>query len=277
MRPPVWTIGLLVAVLGASACAGGDPPEAATRDPAGRPGGAATRYEGDFTVLESPEHAPQLCAVVATSLPPQCGGPDVVGWDWDTVSGEETYGDVTWGSYHVTGTFTGRRFTLTAPPGPTRPDPPPELDFTPACDRPDVVDPGQGMAAWLAVRLGGPDLVTVWVSDPASEWDGPFVASVVVRPGAGAATRERIRETYGGALCVVERDAPTADQLAGVQRELMDHEAAERLGTISSSAPDGRRGAVLATVWVADRAAIDYARDRWGDRVHLTGLLHPVS
>jgi hypothetical protein len=273
----VLTIGLLVAGLALSACGGGDPPLRATRDPAGGAGAVATRYEADISVLESPEHGPQLCDAMATSLPPLCGGPDVVGWDWDTVTDEESYAGTTWGTYHLTGTFDGRRFTLTAPPGRPRPGPTPRLDFSPACAHPDVVDPDQGIAAWMAVPGGGPDLVTSWVSDPAGEWDGPFVASVVVRPGAAAAARERIRETYAGALCVVERDAPTADQLAGVQRELFDHEATERLGQVMSAGPYGRLGKVVATVWVADQAKLDYTRDRWGDLVQLSGLLQPVS
>ncbi|MGH8829004.1 MAG: hypothetical protein ACRDVZ_15690, partial [Jiangellaceae bacterium] len=49
-------------------------------------------YDGRFrtyaTVLESPEHGPQLCHGVAESLPPQCGGPDIAGWDWSAVEAE---------------------------------------------------------------------------------------------------------------------------------------------------------------------------------------------
>ena len=69
-------------------------------------------YEGTFTVLESSEHGPQLCSGVLLSYPPQCGGPDIVGWDWATVEGETTAGAVRWGQYQVTGTNADGRFTL---------------------------------------------------------------------------------------------------------------------------------------------------------------------
>src|SRR5690606_13734483 len=64
-------------------------------------------YRVSGTVLESPEHGPQLCHAVMTSLPPQCGGIDLVGWDWGAVEGEESVSGTTWGSYQVTGTWDG--------------------------------------------------------------------------------------------------------------------------------------------------------------------------
>ncbi|MFD2355737.1 hypothetical protein ACFSTC_50405 [Nonomuraea ferruginea] len=74
-------------------------------------------YAADaVSVLESPEHGPQLCAEMATSLPPQCGGPDIVGWDWSKVRHESVRG-TKWGWYRVVGTWDGSRLTLTEPPG----------------------------------------------------------------------------------------------------------------------------------------------------------------
>jgi hypothetical protein len=35
---------------------------------------------------------PMLCRGVAESIPPKCGGPEVVGWDWSSVPFEEAYG-----------------------------------------------------------------------------------------------------------------------------------------------------------------------------------------
>jgi hypothetical protein len=49
-----------------------------------------------------------------------------VGWDWDTVEGEETMGGTTLGGWHVTGTFDGERFHLIEQPGP--PEPGDEVD-----------------------------------------------------------------------------------------------------------------------------------------------------
>ncbi|HEV7740844.1 MAG TPA: hypothetical protein VGO65_00355, partial [Pseudolysinimonas sp.] len=55
---------------------------------------------------------PQLClGAVAESYPPQCTGPEVTGWDWGAVDGEEASGDVTWGAYAVTGGWDGTRFS----------------------------------------------------------------------------------------------------------------------------------------------------------------------
>jgi hypothetical protein len=235
------------------------------------------RYEADLTVLESPDHGPQLCSAVAESYPPQCGGPDIVGWDWEEVDDAESANGTTWGSYHVVGTWDDGTFTLTEPatePLQARDDP--GRDFSPACDEPSVVDPSHGTDEWAAdPGFSDPaSYVAAWVSDPAGEWDGPFTASVIVRPGRGAEAEERIREHYLGPLCVVERDAPTESELRAVQEEV-SHEM-DRLGMVSS-ASDGIEGVVLVDVWVADEATVEYARDRWGDLVRLEGILRPLS
>jgi hypothetical protein len=80
--------------------------------------GTRPRYQGTFTVLESPEHGPQLCNSILESLPPQCSGMPVVGWTWDTVDGEETMNGTTWGRWHVTGTYDGAAFVVTGARGP---------------------------------------------------------------------------------------------------------------------------------------------------------------
>lgn len=95
----------VVAALGAACGDGGDPgADVGAGDP-DRP------YEGSFTVLESADHGPELCVQLAASMPPQCRGLPVVGWDWEAVADEETVGGTTWGGWHVTGTYDGERFT----------------------------------------------------------------------------------------------------------------------------------------------------------------------
>lgn len=88
------------------------------------------RYRVTATVLESPQHGPQLCAGMAQSFPPQGRGPDIIGWDWDKVEAESVHG-TTWGRYQLVGTFDHVYFTLTEPATPairaTRPD---ELERT---------------------------------------------------------------------------------------------------------------------------------------------------
>ncbi|WP_448004443.1 hypothetical protein [Agromyces bauzanensis] len=68
------------------------------------------------TVLEK-DGTPELClGAIAESYPPQCGGPEVIGWDWDAVEGEETASGVTWGAYAVWGDWDGDTFTITREP-----------------------------------------------------------------------------------------------------------------------------------------------------------------
>jgi len=59
--------------------------------------------------------SPELClGPIAESYPPQCGGPPLTGWDWAEHEGTyDEQGPVRWGSYSVTGTWDGARFTAT--------------------------------------------------------------------------------------------------------------------------------------------------------------------
>ena len=250
------------------ACGDDDGSEVGTGD--GASDDPTREYEASVTVLESPEHGPQLCGGVMDSYPPQCGGPDIVGWDWDAVDAESANG-TTWGEYHVVGTWSDDTFTLTRPA--TAPEPPgdrDEHDFSPACAEPEVVDATHGQEQWEGVTI--PERVALWVSDPAGDWDGPFVLNVVVRPGAGDAARAAIRERYLGALCITERDGPTEAELVETQSDI-DH---EQIGAVASY-PDTTEGVVVVEVWVVDEDTTAYARDRWGDLVELRGILLPVT
>jgi hypothetical protein len=239
-------------------------------------------YEGSFTVLSEPGKPANLCHVIETSLPPQCDGLPVVGWNWDAVSDEESRNGTNWGAWHVVGTYNGKHFTLVGTPTSRQRADPPETkrDFSPACDDPDVVDASEDFREWEAMtqvdEFEIQHLVAAWVSDPRGEWDGPFVGSIVVLPGAKAAAVALVRRHYAGALCVVERDGPTEARLEEVQHQLNDREARAAIGTVQSASSDARKGVVNADVWVADRDALTYARDRWAKLVELHGLLQPV-
>jgi hypothetical protein len=85
-------------------------------------------HTGSGTVLQSPAHGPELCFDVMQSLPPQCSGIPLLGWDWAQVDGEESANGSTWGEYAVTGRWDGSALTVTerdAPPprGVGDPDP----------------------------------------------------------------------------------------------------------------------------------------------------------
>lgn len=78
---------------------------------------------------------PELClGPVAESYPPQCGGPEITNWDWET-HGQRTFdeqGDVRWGTYAVTGTWDGTAFEVSeAIPGPLYDAIAPEPSVTP--------------------------------------------------------------------------------------------------------------------------------------------------
>ena len=108
--------GLLLALV-AAGCGSGDPGSAGgdsepppvmnlAVDP-------AQLLEGSGTVLDDGS-GPQLClGGVAESLPPQCGGIPLVGWDWGAVEGEESAAGTTWGDFQVVGTYDGEVFTVT--------------------------------------------------------------------------------------------------------------------------------------------------------------------
>jgi len=129
-------------------CAGGpsvDQPGApGDRVAAGNGIAAAGEVSGQGTVLQINGQTPQLClGAVAESYPPQCGGPEIIEWDWDAVDLEETANEVTWGTYAVFGTWDGTRFTLTQPAVPLALydpmpfDPDPRIDPANAGDNPD--------------------------------------------------------------------------------------------------------------------------------------------
>ncbi|HWM33434.1 MAG TPA: hypothetical protein VNR36_04255 [Pseudolysinimonas sp.] len=70
---------------------------------------------GQGTVIQVGDAAPQLClGPVAESYPPQCSGPEITGWDWDAVEGDESSGEVTWGAYALTGGWDGTTFSVTS-------------------------------------------------------------------------------------------------------------------------------------------------------------------
>jgi hypothetical protein len=120
LRAPGRLLGTgLSGVLLLSACAGpagpasnGNQPDtpAATAPPTPSASGPVSAVA---TVLQEGDGPPELClGGVAESLPPQCGGPEIAGWDWDAVDADSAQG-TTWGEYAVEGTWDGETFRLT--------------------------------------------------------------------------------------------------------------------------------------------------------------------
>lgn len=97
------TISLFAAVLAALTLAGcgGDDEPAGGSDPAEISVEEAVDHEGPAVVtgsLLANGDDVKLCAALAESFPPQCGGGSisVVGFDFDGLEGLTTEGDVTW-------------------------------------------------------------------------------------------------------------------------------------------------------------------------------------
>lgn len=249
------------------------------------------RYTASTMVLESPNHGPQLClGGVADSYPPQCGGPDVVGWDWGAVEGEEAESGTTWGDYTLVGTWDGERLSLTEPPGPPGPATPirsGERDFSTPCPPPPggwaVVDESKldGQGAAFEYANGQPDHAGGWLDqslNPAS--DEPIDEAAMNDPAklilnlrfTGDLERHEaeVREVWGGALCVTEGEHTVAE----LQR--IQHELGNELDIVGSVA-DQLEGVVEVLIAVEEPGLQDRLDERYGKGVvEVIGALRPV-
>lgn len=131
---PLAVAVLLLTGCGAVAAPGGSPPEESPRP-------ASEELIGQGTVLSTGDGPAMLClGPVMESYPPQCSGPEILGWDWAEAEASESANGVTWGSYAVQGTWDGDAFTLTRPPILLALyDPPANID-----PRTDPANPGAG-------------------------------------------------------------------------------------------------------------------------------------
>ncbi|MGV9774112.1 hypothetical protein [Streptosporangium sp. NPDC003464] len=286
----IWLVAVLVTL---AACG----TESAATAPS-TPSAAPTRYQADGTVLANAEHGPQLCAAVATSLPPQCGGPDIVGWDWNAVEHSARNG-VRWGEYHVVGTWDGGRLTLTEPPRPARRHDVPgdKPDFSTPCPKPAggwrPVDPAkatqEAMAAAIARAEQLPGYAGSWLDqgyleeidgfdpdDPRSvERHANDAGRLVLNlrfTGDPAVHEPAIREVWGGALCLSRAQRTTAELRALQER------AQEEIKGATSVWADGRAGYVKVGVWVVTPELQREVDAKYGKGlVVLEGFLRPVG
>ena len=295
--------GLLLALV-AAGCGSGDPGSAGgdsepppvmnlAVDP-------AQLLEGSGTVLDDGS-GPQLClGGVAESLPPQCGGIPLVGWDWGAVEGEESAAGTTWGDFQVVGTYDGEVFTVTdaGPYDAATVADGGDREFVTLCPVPAggwaADDPvrasDEAFGAGATIAQGLPGYVTLWVDYaedlPPEELDERAMAgdpvlqimNVVVTDdveGAEAA----IREAWGGALCVTQREGRTEAELMAI-REEADQFIGEKLGLETTWSQGGDVGLAAEVGVVVDpggagQAALDA---RYGSgMVTLYPALRPVE
>lgn len=277
-RSPLRFAALGVLVL--AGCAESDP------EPGGEVLDQDQLYQVSATVLESPEHGPQLCDAVAESYPPQCGGPDLVGWDWSEVEAESAAG-TTWGYYTLVGTWDGQRFTPVEVREPDPEEPVEQPDFTSPCPEPEggwaPVDPDTATQAALDEALAraatADDYAGSWVTWPdgnAAVDQMPTDPSQLVLnlkfTGDLAEREQWIREVWGGALCVSEA-AHTEAELIEIQERLQ-----QEVPGILSSSPDVVSNTVTAQVYVATPELQAQVDEEYGEgTVTLKGWLQPVG
>ena len=276
---------LLLAPALAAGCAAQQPAAPPAAEPEPQP------YAVSTTVLESPEHGPQLClGGVAESYPPQCGGPDVVGFDWADVEGEESANGTTWGTYGLVGTWDGERLTLTEPPGGPdsvpRPEGPPEPDFTTPCEPPEggwaVVDDTlageEHRGAATAYANEQPDFGGAWL-DRGTSFAGARPddanAGVLTVSFTGDLDRHesQLRHRYGGPMCVVEAEHSQAEL---IELQAAVHDALP--GVALGSSADAVRGVVEVMVPVVDDDVVERIEAIDDDGlVRAYGMLVPVD
>lgn len=261
-----------------SGAAGDDLPSWSAQDP-------ELLLTGHGLVLQQDGEPPELCVGgVAESYPPQCGGPELVGFDWADAPEHESASGVTWGPATVVGTFDGERFHLTEPVSQEPPEgweEPDETGFPQLCEDPfrggdedwrRSPDAEQAMAD-LGRELEALDgYVTSWVSN------GRDLYNVVVTGDPEAAHRQ-LREVWPGGLCVEQRDLPTQQQLRAAQEELQA--VSDDLGVLSIGG-GGVDGLLHVGVLVADEPTVAAVHEAVAphlspEHVVVEGALRPVT
>lgn len=291
-------LAALLALTGCGSEPSGSDPQAAelprpTEVPAAA-GEVTTRYP--VTVIDDGDGAELCLSGVDESLPPQCGGPLLLGWDWSELEGDfDEQSGTRWGDFVVTGTFDGASVTVSsvvpAAEADQRPDAEGDVWNTP-CPEPEggwvPVDPdrttqaGVDRAFRIADRL--PTYGASWVDlsiNPAAddepsglEWELAMsdprytIINVAVTDdldGAEAA----IREVWGGPLCISEA-LHTYRELRQVEDDLADLP-----GSIGAEASDER---INAYVIHDDGTLQAWADEEYGEGVvEVSSALVPVE
>lgn len=273
------TVGLLL--LGACA----DPDTAAPADP-------EQRYEATGTVLDGGDHGPELClGSVAESLPPQCSGVELVGWDWSAVEGEQSASGTTWGEFDLVGTYDGTSFTVVEVVGPATYEPGVADPVEAGCSEPpggwtsvDVsLATDEDLTAAVQAAEAEPDSAGAWIDYVEEVTDDlvPVPAGGIILTAAFRGEVERhtteIRELWGGPLCVVEHER-TQRELMGIQSELSGGMGQELGLQTTWSATDMVSNTVQLGVVVADEATRGAVNERYGEgAVVLVPALVPVE
>lgn len=247
-----------------------------------------TVYEATGTVLQEDGSEPELClGVLLDSLPPQCGGPRIAGWDWEDVEGEQAASGTTWGDFHVSGTFDGKVFTVLET-GPPQPSGAADHPIGSGCPEPaggwEIPDPSKAsdrdrIEVMRAARRS-PDFSGLWIDyigtpSESSDSDNDYVLNVAF---TGDLQRHEadIREIWGGALCVVGSER-TLDELRLIQEELTGRVGQEMGLEVLYASSSENRNVVEIGVTVATEEALRAIEERYGEGVvEVDARLRPI-
>ncbi|MBK8077704.1 MAG: hypothetical protein IPK24_19560 [Kineosporiaceae bacterium] len=263
--------------------------------------GYTGRFRVGATVLQKGDGdggRPALCTSMATSLPPRCGGPAIVGWDWDAVP-HETLSGVRWADgVTLTGHFDGSVFTLTEPPvvhgtsaGPTPSATPEDQRPSTPCPTPSggwrVVDRSkvtqQAFGRGVERARGLPGFGGVWIDyrgappsgEPGVEPDlVRAVMNVTTTSTDFAAVEKALRADWGGALCV-RRAAHSYAELRQIQETLTALMAEQGLQGIGVDEEAGRVDVTAQVATIDQQRRFD--EDYGVGVVRLSGIYWPLD
>ncbi|CAM3773696.1 hypothetical protein OCAE111667_25490 [Occultella aeris] len=278
-------VGLVLAAcggLGGAPGSGGPPDDGPTVDgTTADPSGVV--LVGMGLIMQVGDEPPQLClGAVADSYPPQCGGPELIGFEgWSGIEHESASGS-TWASAWVVGTYDGTSFRLTEPataepPAGWEPSADPSPDFPQLCDD-DAARAGGGPT--------GSDLITQQseLSMFLETYDGYVLSYVsgggdvmnVLVSGDAALARAQFRAIYAGPLCVQTSDLPLQSDVRAAQDAL--NAVWEDLDLLSSGS--GVSGLLEVQLVVADPAHVEAVTEvvaPWlePDELVFSGALEP--
>lgn len=229
---------------------------------------------------------------VLTSLPPQCGDVPITNWDWDHVEGWQRLNGVTWGDYHVVGTYDGTSFTVLEV-GPAKwadqpkefsdridvPCPEPEGGWTsphPSRARESDLDAAGELAAQQ------PDFAGLWhkILNPiegVDVYEGDDIVLNVAFTGDLERHGRELAEVWGGPLCVVRHQSSVAE-LGRIQDELTSRGKSEFGIQLLGAGIDVVRNRLRVRVVLADEELQNAVDARYGKgTVRLSSALTPVD
>lgn len=238
-----------------------------------------TEYLARATVLDDGD-GPELClGGQLDSLPPQCGGPPIEGWDWDAVEHEERAG-VRWvEGAQVIGTFDGATFTYVRDEDQDGADEAPGAagrEFAPLCEDPyrggdegASTDPA-ALEELDALLRGTDGYVEHYVSD------GQDDVNVIVTGDADPeAVHAQAREVWPGFLCVEHQDVASEADVSAARDAVTGLQDA---GVLHAGGTGGR---LEVGVEIADQATLDAVHEAaspWltPEQIDVVGALQPV-